>query len=400
MTSSSVIIAGAGPVGLATAFGLAKAGVDVTVLDKEHAVSTAPRAMAYLYPVLDGFERLGILDDLRAEGVHGEGMNLIDHETGEHFPQTLDAIAGLVPHPYTLHLGQDQVSRILLRHLAAHPNAEVRYGTEVTSVVPDGEDVRVAATGPDGETVLLRAGWVIGADGANSAVRESLGLGFDGFTWPDRFISTNIRYDFAAQGLRPANWRIDPVYGAVIAQITSAGLWRFTFRESDELPLDGLEERIHEHFATALPGRGEYELVQYAPYRMHQRAAGAFRVGRVLLAGDAAHITNPIGGLGLTSGFLDSFVLTEALAAVIAGTADDSVLDAYAEQRRRIFLDIVSPAATANKRMVFDPPAGEGKDALLSRLRELSRDAAERRADLLGMRAMVTPSLLTGQVTR
>lgn len=390
----TVVIAGAGPVGLATAYGLAKAGVDVTVLEKAETIAVTPRAMAYLFIVHDGFERLGILDDLQAEGLRGDGMNLIDYETGEQFHQSLDAIENDVRHPYTLHLGQDQVSRILLKHLASFDNVEVRFGTEVVGVTPDDDGVAVRIAAPDG-LASIRCDWLVGADGANSFVRRTLGLQFDGITWPDRFISTNIRADLGAEGLRIANWRIDPVYGAIIAQITSDNLWRFTFRESGDIPEDGLVERIHTHFGSGMPGKAAYELVQFQPYRMHQRAAETFRVGRVLLAGDAAHITNPVGGLGLTGGFLDSFVLSEALAAVIHGNADEAVLDAYAARRRQVFLDIVSPAASANKHMLFDAHPSDQKAALLAGLRRNATDRAARRADLLSMRAMITPSLLS-----
>lgn len=393
MTDVTAVVAGAGPVGLATAYGLARAGIRVAVLDKEESVASAPRAMAYHYVVHHGFERLGLLPDLLAEGLRGDGMNFIDHQSGEHFHHTLNAIADDDQYPYVLHLGQDQVSRIMLRRLADIPEVEIRYGTEVTSVSAHEEHVDVHATGPGGNETI-RCDWLVGADGANSTVRQALGLGFDGFTWPDRFVATNIRYDFESQGMRIANLRIDPTYGAVIAKITQDGLWRFTFRESGDLPLEDLEGRIHEHFATALPGSGDLELVQFAPYRIHQRAADSFRVGRVVLAGDAAHITNPIGGLGLTGGLLDSFVLSEALAAVIDGTADDAVLDAYAEQRKQVFLDVTSPTAIQTKKMVFDQHTPAEREELLAGLRHLSSDREARRAFLLGMRAMVTPSLV------
>ncbi|MFD0692387.1 FAD-dependent oxidoreductase [Actinomadura fibrosa] len=394
MPHSPVIVVGGGPVGLTTAFGLAQAGVsEVLVLDRDTAVGTAPRAMVYLFPVLEGFDRLGLLGDLQAEAVRGPGVTFLDHATGEHFPQMVDVLEGVVAHPYALHLGQDQVSRILLRRLADFPGVRVRYGTEVTGLTQDEDGVSVRVRTAEGEGTL-RAAWVVGADGAGSSVRRGLGLEFEGFTWPDRFISTNVRYDFMARGLPIASWRIDQVYGAVIAQINGSGLWRFTFREAGDLPDEGLEQRIHEHFATALPGGGEYELVQFAPYRMHQRAATTFRVGRVVLAGDAAHVTNPIGALGLTGGFLDGFVLSEALAAVIAGQVDESVLDAYAEARRRVFLDRVSPRASQTKRLVFDLPPGPEKEAALAHLRHLSTDRDARREDQLAMRAMATPSLL------
>lgn len=395
MSNPPVIVAGGGPVGLATAYGLATAGVDVVVLDKNDDVVVAPRAMAYLFFVHDGFERLGIFDDLRAEGLLGDGMNFIDWASGEQFHQTLDAIEHDVRHPFTLHLGQDQLSRVLVRQLAACGNVEIRYGTEVLGVAQDDDGVTVTVD-TRGERGTVRGSWLIGTDGANSTVRKALGLGFDGITWPDRFVSTNIRADLGSAGLQIANWRIDPVYGAIIAKITADDIWRFTFCEPDALPEEGVEERIHKHFAAGMPGGVPYELLQFQPYRMHQRSAETFRVGRVMLAGDAAHITNPVGGLGLTGGFLDSFVLTEALAAVIHGTVDDTILDEYSAQRRAVFLEIASPAATANKKLLFDPHPPEEKAQLLAGLRRMSEDRELRREDLLMMRGLATPSLLSG----
>jgi len=396
MTDTDVLVVGAGPVGLATALGLARAGIRSVVLDAGGALNTSPRAMAYLHPVMPGLEALGVLPDLKAIGLEGPGINFIDMASGEHFPQRLDVLRGVLPHPYALQLGQGDVGAVLLRHLAAHAGTEVRWDSRVTGVVSGEECVEVTYE-TRGAADVLRAPWLVAADGAASTVRELLGLPFDGFTWPDRFVSTNIRYDFTAAGLPSANWRIDSEYGAVIARIDRTDLWRYTFREADSLPLDGLEERIHEHFKSGLYG-GDYELVQFAPYRMHQRCTDGFRHGRVVLAGDAAHITNPVGGLGLTGGFLDAFVLYEALAAVIHGEVDDSILDVYSERRRRVWTDIVSPTASGLKQLLFDPPPpGEAREHVLAELRATARDDDLRREELIRQGAIATPSILPRQ---
>ncbi|MFF3505528.1 FAD-dependent oxidoreductase [Streptomyces sp. NPDC003247] len=397
MTDVDVIVVGAGPVGLAVALGLARSGVSTVVLDKAGELNTAPRAMAYLHPVLPGLEALGVLDDLRKLGHEGPGINFIDHATGEHLPQNLDVLVGHFPHPYALQLGQGDVGRTLLEHTSAL-GVEVRWSTEVTDVVQDDEGVTVTCAGPEGPQ-SVRGRWAVAADGASSTIREKLlKLPYDGFTWPDRFVSTNIHYDFAAHGLPSANWRIDGELGAIIARIDRTGLWRYTFRESADLPVEGLEERIHKHFERGLFG-GDYELVQFAPYRMHQRCADDFRHGRILLAGDAAHITNPVGGLGLTGGLLDAFVLYEALAATVRGLTSDAVLDEYAAKRRTVWTDIVSPTASGLKRLVFDTPVGEARDQALAGLRATADDPDLRRENLLAQCAIATPSVLPAGVT-
>jgi 3-(3-hydroxy-phenyl)propionate hydroxylase/6-hydroxy-3-succinoylpyridine 3-monooxygenase len=153
-------------------------------------------------------------------------------------------------------------------------------------------------------------------------------------------------------------------------------------------------ERIPSYFSAVLPAGAEYELVQYAPYKMHQRAAPSFRFGRVLLAGDAAHATNPTGALGLASGLLDSYVLYEALAAVVAGGADESVLDRYAQARRDVFLNVASPRATENKRFVFHSADPARLETDLDVFRRIASDKPFRLERLLAAKALQTPSLL------
>jgi 3-(3-hydroxy-phenyl)propionate hydroxylase/6-hydroxy-3-succinoylpyridine 3-monooxygenase len=127
-------------------------------------------------------------------------------------------------------------------------------------------------------------------------------------------------------------------------------------------------------FANILPGlEGKYELLQHSPYRMHQRVAGSFRVNRVLLAGDAAHIANPVGGLGLTAGLFDAFVLYEALAAVIHQAAPQSVLDQYASARKANFETHTSPRATLNNQLLFYTPP-ERLEQEMAQVRRLGSD--------------------------
>jgi 3-(3-hydroxy-phenyl)propionate hydroxylase len=396
MSDERVIIVGAGPVGLLNALGLARAGIKVTVLEREPAIPASPRAMVYIWKVLEGLERLGVLADAEAIGFTTQhGLQVRVFATGEQIFLPLDVLEGHVPHPYNLNLGQHRLAQIAMEHLEAIPGEVVRFGTQMTALHQDDDGVTVQVQDADGATETLRAGWVIGTDGAGSSVRKALGLGFAGMTWPERFVATNVLYDFQDLGYSDGTFLVDPAYGAVIARIDREGLWRCTYCEDARLPEESIPERMPAYFKAILPeGAPMPEVVSWSPYKMHQRAADRMRVGRVLLAGDAAHATNPTGGMGLTSGLFDTYVLYEALAAVIHGEADASVLDAFSDARLKIFLEQASPAASEFKRLVFHSHDPERLDHDLEPMRRVAADRDALLQMQLGMASLETPSLV------
>ena len=223
-------------------------------------------------------------------------------------------------YPYNLHLAQHELAGIILRHFEDMPGAEVRWNTRVSGVEQDAKGVTVTVDTDQRHADALRCDWLIGADGGRSGVRRALGLSFEGHTHAERFVSTNVVYDFEARGFARANFVVDPVHWAVVVKINEDGLWRVTYGEDSSLPEDSVRERVPSITGICLPDSDPYELEAVGPFRVHERCVDHFRVGRVLMAGDAAHVCNPLGGLGLTSGLLDGIILGDALSAVIAGT--------------------------------------------------------------------------------
>jgi 2-polyprenyl-6-methoxyphenol hydroxylase-like FAD-dependent oxidoreductase len=384
ISSPTALICGAGPVGLVTALGLVRAGLSVVVIDSEPAIREEPRAAVYHSPVVERFDRLGLLEDLKEVGVLKQAYHYWtrDHTLLGHF--SFDVLRPEdTAYPFNLHLGQPTLAAIILRHLLRVPGVDVRWRTRLTGVSQDDDGVTATLDTPNGEQ-QLRAGWLIGADGTHSGVRRALNLKLEGVTYPEWFVATNLRFDFEAHGFGQSNVVLDPDHWAIIPRIDRTGLWRCTYREDGALSEDEVRRRLPERYALFAPGMRDCTPEAVSPYRVHDRCIDTFRIGRVLLAGDAAHVVNPIGGLGLTGGILDAIPLSAALTAVIHGHRDESVLDAWAAERRRVFLEVTAPTAQENRRRVSESDP-EKHRADLARLRSLTNDPALARQALLGV---------------
>jgi 2-polyprenyl-6-methoxyphenol hydroxylase-like FAD-dependent oxidoreductase len=352
---STVIVVGAGPVGLLTALGLARQDIDVTILDAEPGIIRSPRAAVYFHTTLNVLARLGLLEEAEAIGLKNAEFCMHFRATGEFIRANLaDLSEPGQKYPYQLHFGQHLLADLVMRHLARLPGTRVLWNHRLTGLAQDAHHVSLQIETPSGAT-RMTADWVVGADGARSTVRQLLDLGFDGHTWPDRFVATNIEYDFSRYGYADANAVVDPVNWAVVARLGRENLWRVTYGEDANLDERTILERLPARFAAILPAPEPYRIDNFSPYRVHERCAARFRVGRVLLAGDAAHACNPCGGLGLTGGVIDADALSSVLAAVIRGRAGEAALDFYAQERRRVFLEVTSPLASDFKRQFMEP---------------------------------------------
>ena len=387
-----VIVVGGGPTGFVTALGLAQAGVDVCLIEAEAGINASPRACVYHWSMLDGLERLGIREEAERIGYTKDDYLWFVKKTGERLPYDLKVLSRVTRFNYNIQLGQDRLAEICQRRLEVMPNVEIHWQTVFADLSQDADGVTVRATSPKGP-LELRAKYVIGADGAGSAVRKALDLSFDGMTWPERFVATNLRHDFESGGYWQSTMVVDDQWGAVIVKITRDGLWRCTFMEDMALPEESYVERIPEAYKHLLPGRGGYELVQSSPYKMHQRCASSYRKGRVVLAGDAAHVTNPTGGFGLTTGLFDAYSLWPTLAAVLLDGASPDMLDTWAGERRAVFLERTSPQACAYKDFVFHACGGGAKlEAALEGMRRMVADTDYRLERLMFTKSLETTS--------
>jgi 3-(3-hydroxy-phenyl)propionate hydroxylase len=223
----------------------------------------------------------------------------------------------------------------------------------------------------------LKAKWLVGCDGGRSAVREVIATELEGFTWPERFVVVGTRAEFSQQGFTSNAYVADPREWAAVFHMPS--LWRLAFpvhADEDEAAVladDAVEARLQRF----VPRPGRYEVPHKGIYRVHQRVAKEWRMGRILLAGDAAHLNNPLGAFGLNGGLHDAILLADYLGRVWRGDADDTLLDRYVRQRRTANVEFVQTQSIANKRLLeeADPAAREKK---FDELRQIAadRDAA------------------------
>ncbi|KAK5137078.1 hypothetical protein LTR08_001087 [Meristemomyces frigidus] len=370
----SVLVVGAGPVGLLTTLRLAQAGIKATCIEALDAINNSPRAMAYHPIATKELERAGVLADIRRRG-GSSGRAICWRQTkGAALIAKLERSVNK-EFPYeNLVIGQHELAAIIMEHLQRFEHAEVLFGRRVTSVNNGDDDVSVTVTDEADRETTLSATYLVAADGGRSFIRRQLNITFDGFTYPEQLVSTNVYFDFDKYGWEDGNFLVDPEHWGLIARINDKGLWRVSYGELDGLSHEQLMERLPWKFTKLFPGPSppDYKLEQFSPYRFNQRCASTFRKDRVLLAGDAAHLCNPFGGLGLTGGLLDAAAVSDALIGIHEGKAGDAILDRYAEVRRTIFQETVDPTSQSNKKRLqdSDPTTVGERDPFLKMLRE------------------------------
>jgi 2-polyprenyl-6-methoxyphenol hydroxylase-like FAD-dependent oxidoreductase len=364
-----VLIVGGGPVGLTAALCLASAEVPVILFETNPAIPEDLRASTFHPPTLDLLDRFGLGAELVALGLITPRWQVRLQETGERAEFDLGVLKDETRHPYRLQCEQQKLQHLLLSRLAEYPHADIRFGESVDALGQHGDATWVEAAGQ-----RTLGSWLIGADGSRSAVRRACGIGFSGETYPETIIlvTTDFDFDRAIEGLSGVNYVWSPTGTFSLLHLPS--VWRCSFYP---LPGQTLEEAmsddaVERHMQNAAPTPQRHRILHRRSYRIHQRVADTYRAGRMLLAGDAAHLNSPSGGMGMNGGIHDAFNLTEKLCRVVAG-ADEGLLDLYVRQRRAIAVEHVIAQADRNRNRMRETDS-ERRRALL---KDLQRTAAD-----------------------
>ena len=351
--TAPVLIAGGGPAGMATALFLTARGVPVVLFERSAKPHADPRAATYHPPTLEMLEPSGVTDELHQRGIVARTWQYRDRREGMVAEFDLQALAGDTRYPYRLQCEQHKLVAMLEKRVAASPLAEIVHGVEVTNVQQDETGVRVELQDEHGGIRWHAGSWLVGADGGRSVVRKSQDIDFRGFTWPERFLVITTTFDFAPLGFAFSSYTMDPVEWTATFKIPGedeSGIWRSVFPtrpDDDERELLDFG-RATERLAAFVPESRRGQVIHTNLYAVHQRVAATYRRGRVLLAGDAAHVNNPLGGMGLNFGLHDAHNLAGKLAEVWHG-GDPALLDRYDRQRRAVAEQYLQTQTIANK---------------------------------------------------
>jgi 2-polyprenyl-6-methoxyphenol hydroxylase-like FAD-dependent oxidoreductase len=345
-----VVVVGAGPVGMTAAAALAQAGLPVVVVELNPQPRPDWRASTFHAATLELLESIDITGQMHAEGLVVPKYQFRDRRDGLVAEFDFSLLADETRYPYRLQLNQQHLVRMLFDRLQKSQNVELRFGSRLENVAIEADGVVLDLETSDG-TQQLRASYVIGADGPRSAVRTSLRIPFEGFTYPERFAITSTSVDLQAllPDLGHVNYVADPEQWLFILRTPES--WRVVWPVPEGMSAEEATspERLQAQLQRIAPYEPGYPVIDHQLYNVHQRVAQAMRVGPVLLAGDAAHINSPIGGVGLNSGIHDAMDAARRLTRIAHEGADaEAELATYDRVRRTVAVEYVQADTQRN----------------------------------------------------
>jgi 3-(3-hydroxy-phenyl)propionate hydroxylase len=381
---TDIIIAGAGPAGTVAALHLARAGLHVTLLEAAGTVAMDLRASTFHPPTLDYLRTLGLTEELHRTGLRAPVYGYVNRRTGEQIRFDMSELADVTAFPYRLQCEQWKLTRHVVEILAGMPNVDLRFGRRVLGYRQDGDGVSVDVESPV-EIEHVRGRYLVACDGANSVIRKWMGVGFDGFTYEEKFLclSTTDPVEEVLGDICHVNYMADPEEWLVLLRAPSA--WRVLVPAAEATPDAELlsDERKDAVFGRLL-GAGRTAVTSHRTiYRVHQRVARTYRDGRVVLAGDAAHLNNPLGGFGMNAALHDVRNLCGKLIAILGDGGDaEASLSLYERQRRTVMQEFIQAQSIRNKQAI-EMSAGDAMDANERSLRAVAADPVQRRAYLM-----------------
>ena len=379
MNSAKVIIIGAGPVGTFVAYCLAEYGIETILLESETSCETDMRASTFHPSTLKYLDNLNLANELIDKGLKAPIFQYRIRATDEILEFNLEELSDVLDFPFRLQCEQYKFARMLADKLDNHKYSSVMFNRELISFSDAGNKVKLKVDhkgiGEDYECDYL-----IGADGANSIVRRNLGIEFGGFTYKEKFftLSTEKPLENYFSDLSYVNYVSDPDEWFVMLKAPSA--WRILVPVDEKLDDDLIrsDDYVRNIFKRALNSDDQIETIHRTIYRVHQRVVDTMRSGRVILAGDSAHLNNPLGGFGMNGGLHDAWNLAKQLDEIINHNKNEELLDLYDRQRRTVMNEFIQKQTIRNKKMIEE--TGDDKySSEWNRMRNIHQNDTERR---------------------
>ena len=356
-----IVVIGAGPVGLCLSLALAQADLKVCLIEAlgdDNFLEQVPRAGTNHPATLEMFDRLRLYQKLEPRGIIAPVFHYWDRAAGK-LIAAFDHVhlKDDTRFPYVLQCERIKIVEEALKLAKVHPNIEARLSTEFVSFTQDADGVAARVRNPEGDEEIIAGRYLISGEGARSIVRKDLDIAFEGFTYDDRTLNIEVAYDFRKHGYAERNYISDPTeWSNLFHWKGPPDRWRVHFPtdpKADEGALlrpQVLQAQLQKFLPTGKP----FDIVGSNLYMVHQRVAQKFRIGRAILAGDAAHVNSPIGAMGMNSGIHDAINLADKLIAIARKEADDSVLDRYERQRRHVAIAHTQAQTIRNKRLLAE----------------------------------------------
>lgn len=378
---TDVLIVGAGPVGLLAANALVEKSIDLYICDKLNAPAEELRASTFHPPTLDLLEPLGLTSAVLENGLKSPEWQIRFHETGDRVVFDLSVLKADTNHPYRVQCEQ--------AHLAAAARAklgragiEVNYGCQVEDIVDKGAFVETTLINR-GVRFRIRSRYLIGADGAQSIVRGHVTSTFPGHTYPETTIlaTTDFPFENHLEGLSNINyvwWE-----KGTFSLLKLPDLWRCSlYPDSEETLEEALEEAaIRRKLSRITPEAAACNINVIRPYRVHMKIANEFCRNRIVLAGDAAHLNSPSGGMGMNGGIHDALLLSDALELSLRAN-DETALPRYAAARRATALEDILQAADRNRSRMQEKEPGKRRE-IFNELKTITEQTEMARSYLL-----------------
>ena len=392
MKSAKVIIIGAGPVGTFAAYCLAEYGIETLVLESESTCETDMRASTFHPSTLKYLDNLNLADDLIEKGLKAPIFQYRIRSTDEVLEFNLKELDDVLEFPFRLQCEQYKFARMLTGKLNNHRHSSVLFNRKLINF-SEGDNKVTLDVDHYGTNEQYQCDYLIGADGANSIVRRNLGIEFSGFTYEEKFLtlSTEKPLEDYFSNLSYVNYVSDPEEWFVLLKAPSA--WRILVPVPQKLHDKAIKSNdyVSGIFTRVLNASDPIETIHRTIYRVHQRVVNKMSYGRIILAGDSAHLNNPLGGFGMNGGLHDAWNLAEKLDGIINHNKDKDLLDLYDRQRRTVMNDFIQKQSITNKKMIEE--TGDNKySSEWMRMRNIHENENERREYML--RQSMTQSLI------